>query len=378
MINIFCLPLTALGADFKRQVSQQDGKYVYTVNARAPHLYMISRDLYGSEKYWDDIAAWNNLAKPYALEVGQKLNLKKAPTLDDAEADRFLISAWEKLNRPDMVKAISANSDHGQRNVAATEEATPAVVAAPVAEPEPEPTPAVAAPTPAAEAPKTEATHEEAHETHHKKWHFGFGVLALMTDLDSDWEEENSHSQLYSNVDFGIEAKAEYHATEKWSGHVHAAVEHLKLEPGDDGLEIEDGDLYLMHLAAGLGYHVNERFALDLSYHMKDEPLVHPTITGSRIDKLTLPQLTFGPRFGIVHRPAVEVTLGADYLYSFPKEDKGYDLDAGQGYEILLDFAHPYSFGKIVYGIKYRFLQQDSPESKDFQRVYSANLGVNW
>ena len=330
----------------------------YLVTQRAPHLYMISRDLYGSDKYWAQIARWNNLPKPYDVTVGQRLVIQKPSTLSDAEANKILIRSWTGLNRFDVVEGIVLAYQGSF--------AQPAATPAKVDTPEPE-----------ILAPAVVEHHQE--EPHHgSRWHFGVAALALVTELDSDWHSLNSHTKLYTDVDFGFEVEAGYHLTDKLGLHALAALERLEIRPAADGTHVKGGERDLLHFGFGVDYKVTEKLALDATYHHKEEPLVEPTAEGATVDSLYLSQITAGPRYEIFRNRAWASVIGADYLHSMPAKHKGHELEAGQGLEGLLKLQKITHAGAFTLGAKYRQLRQDTHHSKDSLKVYSVSLGFNW
>ncbi|MNL03629.1 hypothetical protein D3C87_1241700 [compost metagenome] len=92
--------------NYRRHIIQENGESVYVVTSRAPHLFMISRDLYGEVGSWQEIAKWNGLKAPYELSLGQRLVLKKPPVLSAAQGDRLLMKSWSGMKRWDVVAGI--------------------------------------------------------------------------------------------------------------------------------------------------------------------------------------------------------------------------------------------------------------------------------
>jgi hypothetical protein len=92
--------------NYRRHIIQENGESVYVVTARAPHLFMISRDLYGEVGSWQEIAKWNGLKNPYQVSLGQHLILKKPPILSAEQSDRLLMKSWAGLKRFDIVAGI--------------------------------------------------------------------------------------------------------------------------------------------------------------------------------------------------------------------------------------------------------------------------------
>jgi len=376
---------SAAASSYRRELTEENGQTVYIVTRRATHLFMISRDLYGDAKYWSQIAAANSLSKPYDLEIGQKLILKRAPTTTATEGNRILMKAWAGLDRWDIVEGIVL-SQQGQTQSAPQIEPAPIAEKIETPEVKEEPTSSSAAQIeelikaekPQPEEPGKQAEHSENAVSHDGKFGFSVSLLGLVTELDSNWESENSHTVLYTDIDYGVEAKLAYTLSDSFSLTGLAALEHLKIRSSDDGTEVEGNDRNLLHFAVGTGFRVARGIVLSLAYHYKEEPLVRPTTESAEIETLFLSQILAGPRFTVIRTNSFETVLGADYLYSLAKNEKGFDLKDGQGFEAFLEFENHLSFGKLLYGAKYRQLTQDTSESKDSQKVYTANLGLGW
>lgn len=109
--------------NYRRHIVQENGESVYVVTSRAPHLFMISRDLYGEVGSWQEIAKWNGLKEPYQLSLGQHLILKKAPILSAAQGDRLLMKSWAGMKRFDVVAGIK-NAGSGTSPASVTESKT--------------------------------------------------------------------------------------------------------------------------------------------------------------------------------------------------------------------------------------------------------------
>jgi hypothetical protein len=92
--------------NYRRHIVQENGESVYVVTSRAPHLFMISRDLYGEVGSWKEIAKWNGLKFPYELSLGQHLILKKPPILSAEQGDHLLMKSWAGMKRWDVVSGI--------------------------------------------------------------------------------------------------------------------------------------------------------------------------------------------------------------------------------------------------------------------------------
>jgi len=67
----------------------------YTIDS-VPSLSEIALRLYGSSGAWREIAEWNGLKPPYRLRRGQKLILKRSPTLTPAQGNQLVLEMWRR------------------------------------------------------------------------------------------------------------------------------------------------------------------------------------------------------------------------------------------------------------------------------------------
>jgi hypothetical protein len=80
----------------------------YRVTRDIPTLGEISIFLYGTTKMAKEIAQWNQLQRTDHLRIGQKLLLKKTPTLTEDEGKSQLLAMWRKRFG---LTAILSNTD---------------------------------------------------------------------------------------------------------------------------------------------------------------------------------------------------------------------------------------------------------------------------
>jgi len=80
VLNFICFTSNAQettdASIYKRRIVVEEEKTYYVVGPRAAHLYMISRDVYGNENRWKEIAELNSIQPPYELTIGQKILIK--------------------------------------------------------------------------------------------------------------------------------------------------------------------------------------------------------------------------------------------------------------------------------------------------------------
>ena len=77
-------------------IAQEPGKtWNYTVQQNET-LAEVSTRLYGTTRRWPELAKWNSLSKPYRLQTGQKLVLRRAPKLSPAKGRAAVEAMWRK------------------------------------------------------------------------------------------------------------------------------------------------------------------------------------------------------------------------------------------------------------------------------------------
>ncbi len=85
-------------------------------------MMQVARDVYGDEKLWKDIAAWNHIEAPYSIYAGQIISLnrvqnlkyrvtEKAPVLSMIALENYgnlkmsaLIAKWNGLSESAQLK----------------------------------------------------------------------------------------------------------------------------------------------------------------------------------------------------------------------------------------------------------------------------------
>ncbi|MBO9666116.1 MAG: LysM peptidoglycan-binding domain-containing protein, partial [Bdellovibrio sp.] len=363
----------------------------YVVNARAPHLYMVSRDLYGSERQWKAIANWNSLKAPYDLRPGQELVIKKAPTLSTAEADALLISTWEKMDRKDIAQGIAQiqEAPAEAKVEAPLPEPEPAVAApaavAVLATPPPEPVEEAAAePTPApeekpkAEVKAIEAKPVEEKATHHRHWSFKTSLVLSYFNLKGDNSELNVNNSLVSDLDYGIELEAAYHLSERSELLLGASLEKMDIHPPSNGDEVEGESQYLGRFMVGIEDQVSPRVTLAAYGIYEQTPFVEPTTDGVNVEAIYVPQLEVGARWKFVEKGNFKAWFITDGILLLPTSSHGFDLKTGGGWLAGFKFANQFSKQTLTYGVSYRDLRQDTDESKNSLNTVYGNIGLIW
>jgi hypothetical protein len=93
--------------------SAEDGFYNYTVKPSDLTLHQIARDVYHEQLFWKAIVAWNHLAPPYKISVGQILHLKSNPTHADIPVEQLPESAGQDRGALPSVKQTTETREDG-------------------------------------------------------------------------------------------------------------------------------------------------------------------------------------------------------------------------------------------------------------------------
>lgn len=364
-------------SQYSRQMYQENGQWIYIVNHRAPHLYMISRDLYGTEGYWAQIAKWNNLSAPYALEKGQKLAIRKAPTSSVEQGDQDLIKSWKAMQKWSVAEGIEKLSSASQPEVEAEETAAPPATPAAtgiVAETQ-KLTDTPEKPEVAPEAAPVKLESRTEAPAHHSKWHFGVAAAASIFDLKSDNHVHGVNNKFESEVDYGVDLEAAYQVNEKTHLIFGAMVEHMDISH-DDTTEIEGHSQYIWKFTAGLEREVTERVSLAGSLIYEQLPFAEPTPSGADISAIYIPQVSLGARWNFLTVGNFKSFLVADGLYLFSKNEGEHEIKAGEGYIAGFKFQNKLSHSTLSYGVTYRYIKQNTEAADNHQNAYFANLGL--
>lgn len=392
-IEVRLKPATTTTSKYSRNLQTVNGETIYVVNSRAPHLYMISRDLYGTDRFWKDIAAWNSIKEPFAVKPGQKLIIKKAPTLSIAESDALLIKTFKSQNRMETAKGIEdqqAPHSEAPRAVAvATEEkeATPVVPASSVPPTPPVPV-AAATPTepPAPTAPATPATpetpevskeSEQLAQSHSGHWKFKTSAVVSQFKIRSQYKSQAIDYNLSSDIDYGVELEAAYHVNEKSEFILGASLEKMDIHPPSGG-ELEGEAQYLARYNLGFESKVSEKVALAMSLALEQTPFIEEKAHGPAVEAFFVPQFVFGARWKTYERGGFNAWLLTDAIILGTAKRETIDLQTGGGYHIGFKFSNKLEQKTLTYGLSYRDLKQDSLDVQNSLKTYFANIGLVW
>lgn len=116
------------------------------------NLSQIALRLYGKESAWEEIAEANHISAPYLLHEGQKLLLKRAPTISSERGSAAILAFWRRRFGLTGEAQVHSSATTAPKQAAATP-ATTAVAAT-------TPTPRTMAATPAETTPPSIAKAE--------------------------------------------------------------------------------------------------------------------------------------------------------------------------------------------------------------------------
>jgi|GEM_PF-4843166 hypothetical protein len=356
---------------YNRDIQIVDGQAVYIVNGRAPHLYMVSRDLYGSDRMWKAIADWNALKAPYDLNPGQRLVLKKAPTVSNADADRILLKQWSQMDRWDIVKGIIL-AQQGQP--AQAEETHAPAVGAVLPAPPPESHEENAAP----EATPVAIAAQAPHTAHHGHWKFKTAVVLSYFTLQNNNNDVPVDNELNSELDYGIELEAAYHFNDRTEMILGAAVEKMDIAHSEEESEIEGHAQYLAKYSLGFETKLSRRI-IGAGYAIYEQnPVAEPTLDGVNVEGIFIPQIQAGFRWGLIDSGNFSAWLITDGIYAFKASKNDIELNEGGGFLAGFKFANELSKRTLTYGVSYRELKQDTDTSTNALKTFYGNIGLIW
>lgn len=370
---IFLFSLSVHAADsvgdctYARHLVQEEDHTFYVVESRAPSLYMISRDLYGNEENWRNIARWNQLIAPYALEKGQHLLIKVPPRLSDEEGTKVLISAWARFHDTDRVQHLT-NYLQSIKSCSARQ----AVVSAPKPVPEEKPAPVE---TPKKEEEKIEGTTVE--EEKESLWKFSVGIGVSGLQIDSTEKTSGIKNTLYSKADYSVELEIERELSEKWGLSLSAGLTHVEMAQPSDSV-IENPVQNIPELKLDLDYNFTKIFGMSLGADYSQHLMSEPNPEGTSIDPVYVTELSLGAKLRLTEAGRTKLWLLAEGIYALPTKQKGYDIKSGTGYSAALQFQHEMKKTEFWITPKYEFLHQDTETSKDQEQTLSLNLGLTW
>lgn len=379
----------------QRPLTEESGQLHYEVGPRAPTLYMISRDLYGSDKFWKQLARANGMSEPYRLEKGQKLLITKKPTIDNNEANSVLTQAWEKLGKPEMANCL--------KKPIVEAEPEPAPATETLAEPLPPPVigqtipPEVVSeevpppPSQEQEEQKAEEKTEEhipperveaeeedirvAHKEHHG-WHTSLAAALLMFKMES---EDHNHdvTKVDSELSYALDIGAHYFPGGRWGFSFITGVHLARAKAtGDD--TIENNSQSLFRLTVGTEYRVMPAWHLLLNARYNQQLFVRPVTGGFALDYMFVPEASLGTRVRLYHTYTFHVYLAGEWMYYFPAESSRHDAEAGSGYQAAIHFEHKLKDSAIFYGPAYVYRNQDTDHAKEHESATVFHAGLHW
>ncbi|MBX3041072.1 MAG: hypothetical protein KF789_10240 [Bdellovibrionaceae bacterium] len=415
---------TSENAAYARQVFEENGKTIYIVGPRAPHLYMISRDLYGTDARWKDLAKWNSLKEPYALESGRKLVIQVAPTQSDGQANQILIREWNKrgdVERSRQIALLQASSESELAEAEPLEEARPAtaiiVQSEPVQVPAPPPVvvvaekvvvtpPPVTAPVPTEPAPIPElpvpvaptpqatpppivvmppqaapvrktlpaVPRETKDSGFHSHWHWSVKALAAVTEVMNHDQSTNTRKNLSTHVDPGLEIETEWKFNPRTF--LMAAISFETFEARAPHGTVEPEHMGLWRFQLGIGRNITSW--LDLSLSAATEQMVVTETTGgvTELARAEIPQLVLGSRWLLAGGEGRTKVHGILNVFSlFRDKVFHHELKEGVGASVGVQVTHA---GGLTYGLTGRAVEQNAENFKTQQTAGVLNIGWSW
>ena len=418
----------------RRSLTEADGHLTYQVGPRAPTLYMISRDLYGSEARWKDLAEWNHLEKPYRLTPGQRLVIESPPTSDEAAGDEAVAKAWSKLGD----EALAARLREGRREPAEVPAAAPAapvateapVAATPTVEviesslaPDSAPTPAPATPpTPTAEvapavadvppavvvtpvetpvpvivtpaptptptpcqcAPRpsplpANALAQDGNEDDVVRWRWQWraDLITSIFHLNSARTGGASETNLNSRVNYGLEVEGLYKFTNQYALGLVASSERVSIATPEGGAAFRQSANDFTRVGLIARARPSEAWALHFGVASAERPLPLMTTRGLVLYSVVLPEVTLGTDL-----PFIDVGWSAAFLaeglWTAPTSDKRFDVRAGYGGHLGVRFEYPYGEARWTLALRYRYLREDTAAARNRVQAGLMNLGITW
>ncbi|MBC7465985.1 MAG: LysM peptidoglycan-binding domain-containing protein [Bdellovibrio sp.] len=386
----------AADCSLSRKMTEENLQSIYTVTNRAPTLYMISRDLYGTTSNWYEIAQWNNLKDPFVLTKGQRLVIKKPATISEAEGTKNLIAASKRFNSTQ--KAESLNKYLQVVDVCAPQPKKEVVVIAPVIS---EPPAAVAPPaeplavtTAKEKMPTAEETNKELilppslmkpedrkeleanHDDH--PWGFSAAIVGSSFTLNSKVKDTGAENNYKANFNFGIDLGVTRHFAEKWELTFVAGVEKILIESADVAT-VEHRNQNYYKFALNLDYEVTEAFVVYLDSLYVQRPGAKPTIDGADIEAIYVPEFSLGGRYSFYENEKYKTWFMAEGIYSLATKYHETELKLGYGYSA--GFIGEYkadAHTTLSFAPAYRFLKQDSKDTEDKQDAFVFQFGIAW
>lgn len=351
-----------------RQTVQEHGQMIYIVQSRAPSLYMISRDLYGTETNWNNIARWNQLTAPYSLEKGQRLIIKVPPRLNDEDGTKILIQAWTRFNDTDKASRLSAYLEQCVQKPAIEEEKE-AAIAPPIAVPVKEEV--------KHEEPKKEEAHLEKEEHEESPWEFSTKLVGSYLQIDSTEHLTGVKNTLYSKINYGLELGVEREFSHRWALSAAANLTHFEMEQ-PSGSEIDHDKQNLLKFKLDLDDKFSEVFKMAIGSVYSQHLFGEPTPQGVDMHALWINEFNLGASVRLTKGATTELWFSAEGIYALSTSQKGFDVKSGQGYAASFTLAHEMKHSKMTITPKYEFLHQDTEASKDQEQTTSLDLGWSW
>lgn len=402
----------------KRQIIEKDGQNYYVVSDRARTLYMISRDIYGSQKNWKNIADWNQLSEPYILSKDQQLLIKDPVTSDESSSNKILIKAWTNLHDDKMVQRLSVyDADMaacGTAEPAISEKAVPAAAAttataaaigevvtaeapsaSPPAAPPPAPENTPAKSTVASEAEveakvdaltKNDPTEPAAavedqpaptQDSASPLWNVSIGLTTSMITLTNTGTFSGVENKIYSKLSYGAELAGRFQVMENLNLWASAGIEQIEMAPADNAVIDKASQSYTRFMITA-EYFLMTNLSTYFGYRHVQRPFARPSFNGTTIDAIYIPELVLGARFRLLDTSPFNAWLVGEGIYSFATEDTYQSVKDGYGYMAGVQIDYKWSQSMISIIPAYRFLKEDTKLYKNQQEAFIMSLAYTF
>lgn len=395
LLSFVSLSSLAEEASVERQVTEENGQWIYTVNERAPTLWRVSNELYGNAKYTEEIIQWNDLKEPYKLSLGQKIILKEAPKLTATEGTVQLIVWWQEKNNEQMVKRLQATlstTEQPETTVAAAAAATAVAEVKPegeiaktditikeqpnekVIETQAEQKAAeaeVAAETKAAQEQPTPPPAEKSNELMNA-WGIEVrgGVFGTRLNTKDTYVNNNSNGNLESQPSFTLGADLHWRMTENYGFFVQGAWAYLIWpQSKQQSLANMERNVSLFSGLAGFEWRPMENLVSRIGGGLTQKPFFsgQASFYGVQTTGVNIPQANVGVYWYFA---------AAEFNWYFPTNYNNIEFNNGQGFAVGVDNSF-FSTG-FTWRLMYEWRSQDSKYIQTTEQNLVFTLGYNF
>ena len=376
-------------ASVARQVTEENGQWIYTVNERAPTVWRISTELYGNPNiYSKKIIEWNQLKEPYRLSVGQKLTLQEAPKLTENEGTQKLIVWWQGQKNEAMVKRLEATiiSEQPETVVVAPAPSTETPAQSyvdekiqtediQIKEQKPQ-TPEEKEQQQAEAEVKAETEPQPQTEAEHAKSDVeGYGIEVRAgvfgSQMNTKDKYSNANAQLVSQPSLTIDVDLHWRFNENYAAYLQAGFSYLMWGPPSQSSSLSNMDrsTYLFSGLIGGEWKPIENLAARLGGGMTQTAFFSGSASRYGLQTLAI-------NTPIAHAGVYWYFGAAEATYFFPANTNNIEFKSGQGFAVGVDnslFATDWTWR-----LMYEWRSQDSTFIETTDQRVVATVGYNW